>query len=305
MSGPITIELAGEFSLRHRRIERLIGVLTPLWRLETATTVSVDLSRLVHMSPAALALFAATLRRVEERRLLASASTLILPRARGVRGYLERMNVITVGGGGFGAQLGQLSPTGSQPLARFRTDQDYPAVAERLTRFVAEQAITDEIARASLRIALDEIAENVVQHAGAPTGGFAVAQRWLKNHRLEIAVADLGMGILSSLRQNPRLGHIDSDVHAIRLALQPHVSATPQRNSGIGLFITRLLLEANGGLLFVRSGHGLAEAGARASEATLDLALPGTLIAIRVCTDRPLDIDSVYLQLDDEQRDDD
>jgi signal transduction histidine kinase len=91
--------------------------------------------------------------------------------------------------------------------------------------------------------------------------------------------------------------HISDDATAITRALEPRVSATPERNAGIGLFITKLLLEANGGLLLVRSGYGSVQAGIINEAKPESVALPGTLVALRARTDRALDIISVYEHL--------
>jgi hypothetical protein len=75
------------------------------------------------------------------------------------------------------------------------------------------------------------------------------------------------------------------------------VSATPERNAGIGLFVTRMLLKANGGSMIVRSGLGAVYSGAVERVERSDINLPGTLVAIRARTDNPLDVNSVYAQL--------
>lgn len=191
-------------------------------------------------------------------------------------------------------------PHGFRPCEHFTGSGDYPRVAQSLTEALAERCITDQLARASVRIALDEIAENVVHHAASAVGGFGAAQGWVKNQEFEIAIVDLGMGIRASLRQNPAYADIADDAEAIVKAMEPRVSASPQRNAGIGLFITKLLLAANGGLVLVRSGHGAVLTGAQERVRLEDVALPGTLVALRARMDRPLDITAVYRLLDRE-----
>ncbi len=85
------------------------------------------------------------------------------------------------------------------------------------------------------------------------------------------------------------------------------VTATPERNSGIGLFITRLLLRDNGGLLVVRSGAGEVYSGSQEGARETPIYFPGTLVALRARTDRPLDIRAVYgrLEADDDDSDND
>ena len=78
------------------------------------------------------------------------------------------------------------------------------------------------------------------------------------------------------------------------------VTSTPDRNSGIGLFVTRLLLASNGGTLAVRSGRGAVYTGLRDRFVLRDVSFPGTMVALRARTDRPLNINEVYRQLPDE-----
>jgi hypothetical protein len=116
----------------------------------------------------------------------------------------------------------------------------------------------------------------------------------LKRKTIEIAIVDLGVGVRRSLAHNPDYAGIATDVGAIRTALEPRVSSTPERNAGIGLYITNLLLHSNGGQLLVRSGRGAILRGAIDVEEELDIDFPGTIVAIRAHTDAPLDMDHVY-----------
>lgn len=117
-------------------------------------------------------------------------------------------------------------------MSAFRWRDDYAGVALSLTEALTELCVADDIARASVSIALDEIAENVVHHGDTPIGGFGAAQGWQKNNEFEIAIADLGIGIRASLTKNPDQADITDDVAAITRALEPRVSATPERNAG-------------------------------------------------------------------------
>jgi hypothetical protein len=63
MGERIEIKLSGAFGVKQGRLERLIRLLGPLLELEHEAEVEVDLSGLVSVSPAALALLTATLKR--------------------------------------------------------------------------------------------------------------------------------------------------------------------------------------------------------------------------------------------------
>lgn len=70
-----------------------------------------------------------------------------------------------------------------------------------------------------------------------------------------------------------------------------------------GLYITKRLLAANGGSLLVRSGYGAVYAGSTDETRTEAEYMPGTLVTLRARTDRPLNINAVYQQLEHDHPD--
>jgi anti-sigma regulatory factor (Ser/Thr protein kinase) len=189
-------------------------------------------------------------------------------------------------------------PLGFRPVEHFTNDDDYWKVAGSMSDALVEQCKVDDVAKAAIRVCLDEICENVVHHADTPLGGFAAAQGWAKGGTFEVAIVDLGVGIRGSLTKNPDYVHIDDDAEAIATALKPRVTSTPERNAGIGLFITSMVLAFNGGHLLARSGNGVAFRGAKPRNERRTATLPGTVVAIKANADRPLDLTPVYEALD-------
>ncbi len=306
----INVELPGTFVLKERRFERLIGLLNPLLRLHEPALIDVDLSRMVAIGPTALALLVATLRRLEDEDLLADGSVLKPPRSPGVRNYLMRMNLIRslVGGEEFREPIVRHETHGFRPCSMFSDDKDYWKVAKAMTEALCESCKVDDVARSAVRICLEEVTENVVYHAEA-RHGFGAAQGWAKTREFEIGIVDLGRGVRASLTQNPDYADIVDDVSAISTALGARVTATPHRNSGIGLYITKMLLAANGGSFLVRSGNGAVYSGATDESRAESVDFPGTIVALRARTDHSLDINAIYTQLEhdhpDPQSDDD
>jgi hypothetical protein len=157
---------------------------------------------------------------------------------------------------------------------------------------------TDPAHRPALDLLLGELTENVGFHAGTTGGGFISAQAFPTSGMLEIGIADLGIGIAGSLHRNPKLATtILDDLTAIRRALSATTTSTPRRNSGYGLTFAQMLLQTNDGSLLVRSGHGSVQRGSRLIEQLVDAQLPGTLIGLRIRTDRPLDYKQAYALL--------
>jgi hypothetical protein len=297
----IRIELPGTFVLQQRRLERLVRLLQPILALKSPAVIEVDMARLVSVSPSALALIIAALRRLDDGDLFSEGSILLPPRSPHVKNYLMRMNLIRslTGGEDIKEPIERHEEHGFRPCAMFSDDSDYWKVAKALADALTESCRTDEVARAAVLVCLEEVTENVVHHANAEHG-FGAAQGWRRTKEFEIGIVDLGRGVRASLTANPDYADITDDAAAISTALGARVTATPDRNSGIGLYVTRMLLAANGGSLLVRSGNGAVYSGSTDEVRTEAESMPGTLVALRARTDRPLDINAVYQQLEND-----
>lgn len=307
MPAPIIVRLSGLYKLS--RLEQLLEQVVPVIVLDRPRKVRFDFGGLVGISPTGLALMTAVVKDADERGVLSGSTELVWPRSDPVTNYLLRMDFLRVLIGDEYEELvrepfHRRAGTGFRPCRGFSTEAEAQATARSLTDAVAEGIHTERTARLAINIALGELADNVLHHADVGTGGFAAAQGWPKKNSFEIGIVDLGIGVRSSLTKNPRYADIRDDVTAILTALEPRVSSTPERNSGIGLFVTRLLLRENGGTLLVRSGEGAVYAGAKEGSQIRDVAFPGTLVALQARTDRPLDINRVYRMLDDPNGDD-
>jgi anti-sigma regulatory factor (Ser/Thr protein kinase) len=253
----VQIDLPGAFSLKQGRLERMIRLLQPVFSLSEPAHVVIDLSRLVSISPSALALLTAAVDGVTERWVADQETnvTIVPPISPSTRTYVQRMNLLrsVSGFGHIEEPFKRHQEEGFRGCLRFVDDDDYWLAAKELSSALAERCVMDQLGRAAIRVCLDEVTENVIHHAQA-SAGFAAAQGWRKNSEFEIAIVDLGIGIRASLTANEKYAHITADADAIETALLPQVTATPERNAGIGLFVTRQLLTANGGELICSVG---------------------------------------------------
>lgn len=158
---------------------------------------------------------------------------------------------------------------------------------------IAERCRMDAASRQALEICVEELAENVVFHAGPGAAGFGAVQSWPARSQMEVGIVDLGRGIRASLVENPAYRHLSTDVEAIREAMRLGVTATPERNTGQGLFFAARLLAQNGGRVWVRSGSGRVYDGNATRSETAIVPFPGTAVALTINTDRPLDAGAV------------
>jgi anti-sigma regulatory factor (Ser/Thr protein kinase) len=287
----LNLRLAGGYYFD--TLKRMIVDLGPILALEEPATIQLDLTDLTFVGPAALALMTAALARVQEQGLLKPGCAIVFPRSAGLARYLERIGfhrIVLMRGAGPGSP--QAAETvGFRECIRFSKDSECRAVAKTLSDSLAESGVvTDVITQRSLDVCLTELAENVYFHADCPQGGFAAAQHLRKSREVELAIVDLGIGIRRSLLKNADYAAAArNDLDAIEAAMTVTITATPERNSGYGLAFTNLLMGLNDGRMMIRSGAGHVQRGAKVFGKLESYELPGTLVAMRLRTDRPFD----------------
>jgi hypothetical protein len=115
----------------------------------------------------------------------------------------------------------------------------------------------------SLENHLDEMLLNSLGHSRSEIGCIVVGQAFPTNGKIEATILDFGQTIFGHLSQNQRYrGIITSDEAAIKLAMQPGVTGTPdgmvnligQPNSGAGLTELMEFCGAGCGVASVLSG---------------------------------------------------
>lgn len=146
----------------------------------------------------------------------------------------------------------------------------------------------------TLAYSVRELMRNVVEHSEASQFGIC-AQYWPTKNRVEVAILDRGIGLRSSLQNNP---HIDAsdDKRAINYALMPAISGKAFKgarqktkghwaNSGFGLYMTNRICR-NGGNFFIASGKtGMLVTKKAEAKKYIDCLFSGTAIRMVVKTD--------------------
>jgi len=133
--------------------------------------------------------------------------------------------------------------------ARF---QDADPVIEMLHRYGSTHPDTDE----SLRTCINEITQNIQDHAQSSVGGVMMA-RFIKSE-VRVAIVDRGVGILATL--SDRWKDMTAGNVLPRVLLEGRYSALSRANNqGLGLNLLVSIIEGRNGELFVLSGSSAGE----------------------------------------------
>jgi anti-sigma regulatory factor (Ser/Thr protein kinase) len=290
----VTIELAGEY--RGSGVDRLLEDLEAAVPGPDGRVGAIDLSRLRFVTPTALAVLGAAFEVLSRR---GAAPSIVLPADDACRRYVQRMDVLPTTWRTEPESFGRRPPTTFCPMHRFSDDSDYPVARRALTAAVERMCDLDDATRDALALCLDELCENVVHHARGAAPAVAVAHAWPARGKLQVAIADAGRGVLASLRDNADYADLSDDLEAVRAAFTLGVTATPDRNSGMGLSFARHLVAPNGGTVGVRSGFAAVTRGAQDADQLRGRHMAGTLVVLVIKTDLPLDIRRAYAEMDE------
>lgn len=130
---------------------------------------------------------------------------------------------------------------------------------------------------AAIEWSLNEITDNVMNHADSDIGGFVQLTNYKSSGRVEFVVADPGVGICATIRT----GHPDirSDTEALDRAIREGVTRDKDVGQGNGLFGTFEVTQVGTGYLHVHSGYaGLDYSHERLKTRSERVPLTGTLV---------------------------
>ena len=108
--------------------------------------------------------------------------------------------------------------------------------------------------KGSLRMSLQETMTNVVDHSGE-TEYYICAYTYPTKGQIRLCIADLGIGIKSSLHRSRRYPPFDNDYIAIKKATEEGVSCRSGRD-GLGLSHIKNFIKVNEGQMCIISGQG-------------------------------------------------
>lgn len=158
----------------------------------------------------------------------------------------------------------------------------------RFPRWIAAKVGMSEASFASIKLCMEEIFNNIIDHSGEKVG-CVFAQHYPKKNQVMLSITDFGVGIPVNVRKvKPDL----SDSEAIaQAAIEGFTTKSTVRNQGAGLdILTRYVVVKNRGSIHV---HSLKESfqcihaasGARPMHREVKSSYPGTLVQITFNTD--------------------
>jgi anti-sigma regulatory factor (Ser/Thr protein kinase) len=146
------------------------------------------------------------------------------------------------------------------PALQFQdSDAQYGAVNRAMEILMETIKVQERSQLKALEWALNEITDNVLNHAESPIGGLVQIQSHPTKNRVSFYVADAGLGIPHTLRKaDPS---ITSDSDALDRAIREGVTRNSKTNQGNGLFGTFKCCEVSSGSMLILSNHAVLKYG--------------------------------------------
>lgn len=174
------------------------------------------------------------------------------------------------------------------PLSKFHNDDELNELVSHAVEICIQQLVFAHGVPQAFEWALNEIAGNVLVHAGASVQGWVQITTYKDNHRLALVVADSGMGIPSSMADAFTLRN---DLDALERAVEAGVTSKPDFGQGNGLAGSIAITQNSGGMFAAVSGR--ARLRILGSEVTARNHFPpfqGTFVEMQFDTDREIDL---------------
>lgn len=157
-----------------------------------------------------------------------------------------------------------LSPSGYPPtetthdrhlsVKRFKTFEEQQSVVNEFIDVVMRNLRLERDVIAGLEWSINEITDNVLNHASSDDGGLVQVTTYSENRTVAFTVGDSGRGILSSMRQ--AFPHLPDDTSAIGEAVKAGVTGNSELGQGNGLAGTLRIATLSGGQFAITSGQG-------------------------------------------------
>jgi hypothetical protein len=136
---------------------------------------------------------------------------------------------------------------------RFTTADEQQILVNAFMDVVMRQMTLERDVIAGLEWSINEVTDNVLNHAQAVDGGIVQVSTFREAGKVAFAVADAGRGVLSSLREGHP--HLRTDGQALGEAVKGGVTRNPDAGQGNGLAGSLRIAMMSGGSMELTSGQ--------------------------------------------------
>jgi anti-anti-sigma regulatory factor len=151
-------------------------------------------------------------------------------------------------------QMNNKRRSNNLPALQFQDgDAQYDVVNRAMDVLLETIKVSDRTQMKALEWSLNEITDNVLNHAESPIGGLVQIQCFPVKNRVSFYVADVGVGIPATLRKASP--NISSDSAALDRAIREGVTRNSLTNQGNGLYGTFKCCEVSGGAFDIYSNN--------------------------------------------------
>lgn len=165
--------------------------------------------------------------------------------------------------------------------------------SKQLAQILSQEESTDLVD--TLTFSIREIMRNVYEHSQSKKVAYC-AQYWPMYEKVEISIADNGIGLKESLKTNPFID-VETDSDAIQQALMPAISSKnykgkkidksdPWHNSGFGLYMSSRICRMGGSFLICSGNHGIKLSKEYKEHIDLDHFCSGTVVRMVLDTSK-------------------
>lgn len=137
------------------------------------------------------------------------------------------------------------------PIQLIRNAEDQKVAVDALCELIMMQFENADEILPSFEWAVNEVTDNILNHAQSQTPGVMFAQYYPEAKKIEIVIVDQGLGLYRTLQQTHQPAN---DVAAINLALTRGVTRDPEIGQGNGLAGTEYIANKNEGFLLLWTG---------------------------------------------------
>jgi len=252
-----------------------------------------NLSEDCYFTPESLAFFCAWAIDGKQR-----GNTFIFQGSDDILNYLSRMDLFKHLGFPFDEDFNRRQEIGRFiPIQLIHSYEDVNPITDAICELVLHQFEDARVFLPAMEWSVNEIIDNVFNHACINSPAAVYGQYYPGKRRLEVAIVDTGQGIKASLEESFEL---EDDGAALLKAIQRGVTRNKDAGQGNGLAGTREIVLKNGGSFRLWSGSSQYHISKGTEVGCEDIPYTrGTGVLIKLFTDNPVDLGDIFISQPD------